>query len=298
MHKGVLTIPKKRSPRRGYIITGSRIHVGSHAFQMVPMRSRISNRKTVRYRKINGVYRPCYVYKFRGKEIVRVVEDHRVGRSIYQPGYLKYKHNQPTMHKKIDDHLIKGIRQIAKSKREQSIALDFEREMIQPQRMVIVEGSKTETIKIEDFEMFGHTHPERSEPIPSTGDLRSLKELSPEFIIAGKSGKIYIMYIDNSIKYASWKARMHNRGASHHPIEYERYERYLKENKYKGKLSLWDYNFEFTSTELGRDLFYEETGVRLIPYKNPTTIELKDDPTLEKRVPSIPEYYMRKWKKQ
>lgn len=294
-----MKIAKKRVSNRGYIITGSQIHVGSKAFQMVQMRSKISNQKTVRMRKINGVYRPCYVFRYRGKEIVRVVQDLRLGRIIHQPGYLKYRQNQPTMQKEIDDNLIKGIKEIAKSENEQSIALDFERKLTQPQRMIIVEGGKTETLRINDFEMFGHTHPGHYEPIPSTGDLRNMKELEPEFIIAGKSGKIYIMYIDNVFKWNAWKARMHNRGGGSHPIPYERYERYLETDKYKGKgIRLWEYDSGFVSTELGRELFYEDTGVRLIPYKKPTTVELKDDPKLEKRVPSVPEYYLRKWKKQ
>lgn len=244
---------------------------------------------------IEGVERPCFVYNYRRKKIVRVIEDLRLGRTITQPGYLKYKHNQPTMMQEIDDHFAKGIKEIAKSNREQSIAIDFERDMIQPQRMIVMEGSKTETIKIKDFEMVGHTHPHWEEPIPSTADLRNMNELEPEFLVAGKSGKIHIMSIENPHKYVQWKYKMLNKSGATPPISQDHFNQLITQEKYKDRLHPHDIN-SYTRTELGRQLFYEETGVKLIPYKKPTTIELKDDPKLEKQVPTVPESYLKRWK--
>jgi hypothetical protein len=291
----VVIIAKKRSSNRGTIITGSHIQVGNKTYQFVPKHSKITNKKTVRMQTINGVERPCFVYNYRRRKIVQVVEDYRLGRVVNQPGYLKYKHSQPTMHKQIDDNLARGIKEIGKSKYEQSIALDFERNMVQPQRMVVMEGGKTETLKITDFELFGHTHPDWSEPIPSTGDLRNMNELEPEFLVAGKSGKIYIMSIEDGLKWKSWKSRMHNKKGASHPIPPERFNKLIEQDKYKYHFVQNDIS-SFTSTERGRELFYEETGIKLIPYRKPTTIELKDDPHLEKKVPTIPEYYLEKWK--
>lgn len=285
---------KKKASRTKYTITGSKINVNNKVYPFKARRSRITNKKTVRMRTINGVKRPCYVYQYHGKEIVRVVEDLRVGRIIQQSGYVKYSAREPTMEKTLDHNLIQGLKEVAKSDNEQSIALDFERNTWQPQRTVIMEGGKTQTLRIKDFEMFGHTHPNEIEPTPSTADLRSMKLLEPEFIVAGKTGKIYIMNIENKAKWEIWKARYYRQRPSAHPIPKDRFEKRIQEKPYKDHISKWRYS-DFTETELGRQLFYEETGIRLIPYKNPTTIEMKDDPHYEKEMPTVPASYLRKW---
>ena len=47
-------------------------------YPKVKRRSKVTNQKTIRVLKIEGEYRPCYVYKWHGKRIVQVVNDRRI----------------------------------------------------------------------------------------------------------------------------------------------------------------------------------------------------------------------------
>ena len=245
-------------------------------------------------RKIRGEERWVEIFKYKNKTYMRVFTDLRKSLEISQnENVKKWVYNKDTMTKTIPDNLAKGFKEIAKDKTEHSIMVDFERGLNQPQRSAIVQGGKNETLKYEDFELYGHTHPNRSEPVPSTGDIRNMKYLEPEFIIAGGTGKMNIINIEDPNTYDRWKSRMSRKGGASHPIRGERFDTLIKKDKYK-KLHGQDY-YTITKSKEGRDLFFEETGVKIYPYKKKTTIEMKDDPHLEKKMPSVDPYHLKKW---
>ena len=256
------------------------------------------------YRNINGKKRLCKITRKKGKIYIQVVEDRRKVQRIEQPRKVKeqyYSHGYypGTMKKELPDNLAKAISEIGKDDYEHSIAIDFERKMDQPQRMAVVEGGKVETIKIEDFEIYGHTHPNQDIPRASTGDLRNMNYMEPEFIVAGKSGKIFIYNIENPEKYRRWKRLNESNRPSDAPVKYGDFYIIQKRKKYKNnpkaqKVTPYDYE----QSEIGRELFFEATGIKIYPYKKKTIIEMKDDPHYEKRMPSIPYHYREKYYKQ
>lgn len=205
---------------------------------------------------------------------------------IYQP--YQIKRYESTMTKEIPDNIISSMKKLANNPREYSIGIDFERQLKQPQRMVVVQGGQSTTIKFPDFEMFGHTHPNSEYPIPSSGDLICLKPLMPEFIIAGKSGRTIILNIEDPKKYNKWLENRGQKDTSASPID---------SSKLKKKFGIVDYSFKYKygsallKDKKGREIFFKETGVRAYPYKKGSVVEMKDDPHLEKRVPTVPSSY-------
>ena len=256
----------------------------------------------IKKRKIRGEDRWVEIFKYKDKAYMRVFIDRRKDLEISQPEDVKKRtYNNKTMKKTIPDNLAKGFKEIAKDKREHSIMVDFERNLDQPQRSAIIQGGPSETLKYKDFELFGHTHPGSRFPGPSTSDLRTMNYLEPEFIIAGATGKMIIVNIEDPIQYDRWKSRMVRIAGGTNPIIWERFDNYLKKEKYK-KITGLDY-YMLSKSKEGRDLFFEETGVKVYPYKKNTTLEMKDDPHLEKkmpyyekRMPSVAPQYLKKWK--
>lgn len=176
------------------------------------------------------------------------------------------------MAKGLPANLMESFKELASNSREYSIGLDFERELRNPQQIVAIQGAKDFTFHIgKDFEMFGHTHPNRSHPEPSTNDLLNLQYGRPEFIVAGKKRgnikskfKAIIMNLEDEQKYREWK----------------------KDPK---ALIRFDLGYK-----RDRDRFFEETGVRIYPYRKGMKVQLIDDPKLEKGFPFFQEEALEK----
>ena len=170
-----------------------------------------------------------------------------------------------SMEKEISPEIINSVKQLAKSRREYSIGLDFERELKNPQQIVAIQGAETFTYHLhDDFEMFGHTHPSVENPAPSKNDLLNMKIGRPEFIVAGKTGKAIIMNIENEAFYRDWKKDPYSPS-------------WLNFNKKED-----------------RDKFFIQTGVRIYPYKKGMKVTLIDDPRLEKGFPFFSAYSLGK----
>lgn len=217
------------------------------------------------------------------------------GSNIVQSSRIKKELNENTMVKDFPENIAEAVKEISKGEYEHSIGIDFERLMEQPQRMVIIQGGKSETIKLEDFEMFGHTHPDWEEPIPSSADLESMYYLSPEFLVAGKTGKMIFMNIEDDEIHDKWIDKKLDPGD--HPIPYKDYKDLIKSSKYSGKLTPGDYE-NLNTTKAGRELFFDYTGVRLYPYKGKVVkIEMLDDPVVEKPYLDVPKEYLKEYHK-
>jgi len=206
------------------------------------------------------------------KQIKRWIERHprriKTGMTITQKGQVKNKipYIARTMTKEIPENLIEGVRKLVKDQdHEYSIDIDFERRDNIPQQMLIMRGGRRETIKVGDFELFGHTHPDESYPHPSNTDLRILYPLKPEFIIAQKTGKTILLNIENYPKWVNWK--------------------------YYGT----DVRTNLVDSKYGRDKIFEKTGVRVYPLLKNVKIELQDDPHYEKRFPRASKTIIEKW---
>lgn len=201
----------------------------------------------------------------------------------------------PIMEKELEPNIVQSLKALSKNPREYSIGLDFERKLRLPQTIVEVKGGEKQTIKFDDFEMFGHTHPDRVNANPSAADLRNLEMLRPEFIIAGKSGDMILLNIEDPQVYQKWRKKSeglpkYSRALSEEDIK--KYGENLLQQERMGKLLKY---------KKGRDVFYKETGVKIYPYKKGMKIEMIDDPNFEKKVPTIPataEYYRPEKKEQ
>lgn len=220
------------------------------------------HRRTYYIKTASGSYRPVK------KWIKQHPRKIKTSMKITQKANVKNKvpYISITMTKEIPQNLIDGVRKLTKDQEHEfSIDIDFERKDEIPQQMLIMKGGKRSTLKIGDFELFGHTHPGHTYPYPSNTDLRILLPLRPEFIIAGKSGKTIIMNIENYDKWQKWK----NSGTNIRP--------------------------NLVDTTWGRDKIYEQTGVRVYPMMKKVKIELIDDPHYEKQFPRAPKPFVEKW---
>lgn len=251
------------------------------------------------YRIINGKKRLCKIYKKRGNVSVKVVEDKRKVQRIEQSRKVKLRYPyRRTMEKELPDNLAKGVKEIGKDEYEHSIAIDFERDLKQPQRMAVVEGGKAETLKINDFEIYGHSHPDAAYPRPSNADIRNLRYLKPEFIIAGKTGRIQLYNIEDPQQYEKWK-QTHDYVPNANAITYDDLYKLSRRKKYKNLPDLYKiYPYNYSETELGREMFFDITGIKIYPYRKGTVIEMQDDPIYEKTMPSVPQHYQRKYHEQ
>lgn len=172
---------------------------------------------------------------------------------------------QRTMIKEIPQNLIDSIKTLVKdADHEYSIDIDFERHLETPEQMLVMKGGKRNTIKMGDFELFGHSHPNQKYPSPSNTDLKNMAPLRPEFIVA-QTGKAIIINIEN---YDVWK-----------------------------KYSESDKNVQTTldETQYDRDRLFERTGVRAYPFVKGLKIEIVDDPIREKHFPRASSHYLAKW---
>lgn len=243
-------------------------------------------------RKIKGNDRTVFCYrdengKLRTKILFRMGGDKRTTTIVNQPKSIR--RSARTMFRPLFSNIMKSFSQIGKSKNEYSIAVDLERFLAQPERIAIVKGGKTETMKIADFEFFGHTHPGERIPRPSTGDLRNMRALEPEFIVAGNTGTIHIYNVENRSSYSRWLKRKMKSGLHESSITQQEIQRTAKRKKYKNNPEVREiHQWNWEKTKLGRDMFFDITGVRIYPVKPDTNIELKDDPHPEtKQMPGL-----------
>ena len=173
-----------------------------------------------------------------------------------------------TMVKEIPQNLIDSIKALVKNTdHEYSIDIDFERHLESPEQMLVMKGGKRQTLKHGDFEMFGHSHPNQSFPYPSNTDLKNLKLMRPEFVVA-KNGKAIVMNIEN---FEKWK-------------KYRESDRTVTTN--------------WVDTQFGRDKLFEWTGVRTYPFVKNLKIEMIDDPIREKRFPRASSYQLAQWESE
>ena len=210
--------------------------------------------------------------------------------SIKQSEAVKAISPFPTMTREFPDNIAKGVRGLAEGDKEQSIAIDFERTLYQPQRLVAVEGSRTSTIRIDDFEIFGHTHPNSYRVMPSATDLLHMNYKEPEFIVAGQSGKIMFFNVEDPNKMMEWLEKSNEKGIFESKVGKDPISSKILLKKY-GRLGR-----SLLEDKEGREIFFQETGVKVYPYKKGMKIEMRDDPHLEKRMPSVSQKLLYKWK--
>jgi len=213
------------------------------------------------------------------------------GKRKYFAGEFVQAKSKMTMRKKFRTEVANSFRELAKGKNEYSIAIDFERRYKNPERMVLLRGGKGETQKVSDFEMFGHTHPDRALARPSHVDLQGISKGNPEFIVAGKkawnesTNQIMILQLKDQRKYNEWSTKMRFDGTKKQQKEQE--DRFYSED-------LWRSNF---ARKKDRDIFLEKTGIDIRPYKNNMMLEMQNDPIKEKRVPTINYGRLTRWQR-
>jgi len=184
------------------------------------------------------------------------------------------------MTKEFPDNVKKSMGELAKNHdREYSLMVDFEKPLKQPQRIIVIEGGEHQTLRFPDFEMFGHSHPDQLNPMPSLADLTGMELNKPEFIVGGKTGRTIILNVENEKKWLDWTTRQWKK----------------KEDTYSYFLRKYDKIMRLSRKE-DRELFFKDTGVRVYPYKKGTKIEMLNDPKYEKKVPTVSGKYLKKWR--
>jgi len=251
------------------------------------------------YKRVNvkGHYRHYYVCDGKGgyKRVRRYISPHqrRVQTVTYitQPAKVKKQliragydsDDVKVMSKDVPKNLIEGIKTIAKDQdNEYSVAIDFERKKKRPEQMLVMKGGKNTTLKIRDFELFGHTHPGHYFPYPSMVDISNMRPLYPEFIVAGKSGHAVILNIEDFDKFREWVFDYRTSSEA----DRKKPELFLPRNVER----IFDW-------EKAREDFFRKTGVRVYPLKKRVKIQLKNDPDPErpKTIPYVPRYLLYKW---
>lgn len=192
------------------------------------------------------------------------------------------------MQKRFRIELADSFRKLASGRNEYSIAIDFERHLKSPERFVVVRGSRISTKTIKDFEMYGHTHPGETFPIPSAADLRNKREGEPTFIVAGNSpNNIIILEIKDLTQYKKWK-----KTARHLPRNSSAT---IKSDFIKKYGEATTYLIDNLTNKTGRDMYLGLTGVKITPYYEGMKIDLNDDVIREKKVPTVSEWDLNKW---
>jgi hypothetical protein len=179
------------------------------------------------------------------------------------------------MEKEIPHNIILSSKELVEGhNREYSIGIDFERELEQPQQILIQQGATDFTYKLNDFEIYGHSHPNKVIPNPSRKDLLNLRYGKPEFIIGGKKPiwygneqkplevelerRLFFFNIEDPKKYNEWKRETNPKIP-------------------KIKINL----------DRERERFFKATGIKIYPYKKGLKLKLMDDPKLEKGFPKF-----------
>jgi len=181
----------------------------------------------------------------------------------------RIKHIQLPMEKAIPDNIMRSAVEIAKNedKREYSIAIDFERHLEYPERLVALKGGRSKTFRLDDFELFGHTHPNRNRAFPSLLDLETMHIARPEFIVAGITGEIMFFNVKDPKRYIEFSRRGSVKA---------------RKDLYHDKL----HNLDLTKLT-DRDEFFKHTGIEVMPYEKDMTIRMVDDLVPDKQMPTF-----------
>jgi len=213
-------------------------------------------------------------------------------------GKFRYKTYELTMRKKFREVLADSFRHIAKGSNEYSIMIDFERRYKSPERIVFLRGGKGQTIHIPDFEMFGHTHPNRSQARPSLEDLVGMSN-NPDFIVASKKNwkdwnkpdakfDISLIQIKNRYKYKEFVDKYW------YDVQFKsKAKKKEMKDKYYNEIA-WPLDVR---NKLKANLFEEQTGIRIWPYRKNMMVELPMDDIKEKQVPTISRSYLKKYQR-
>jgi len=184
-------------------------------------------------------------------------------------------YNTKTMIKEVPDNLIKGIKTLSKDQNnEYSIDIDFERSLETPEQMLVMKGGERTTVRVGDFELFGHTHPHSYNPHPSNADLYGMMPFKPEFIVAQKTGKTIILSIEDYDKFQEWRNKI---------------------NIHDPKTSQVGRNID---SKWGRSAFFNATGIKVYPMVKNLKIEMIDDPRREKKFPRAGQAQVIQWHTQ
>ena len=173
-----------------------------------------------------------------------------------------------SMIKTLPAEIMNSTKELAKSEREYTIGIDFERELKMPQEIVALQGADTFTWRLKDIEFYGHTHPYEEKPGPSKNDLINMIFGRPEFIVAGNTGKTIILNIEDDNKYQKWK---------------------------RDPESMTYFMFDIDQDK-DREGLFNSTGVRAYPYEKGMKLKLIDDPKFEKPFPKFENWQLSKIK--
>lgn len=211
------------------------------------------------------------------------------------------KGDRKTMVKEFPENIKKSFAAMAKNQnRELSFMLDYERPETQPQRTATLQGGEESTVGNIDFELFGHSHPGDEVPSASTGDLYNMRLLYPDFIMSGDTGKVFFYNIENKDKFVEWKKNRTElirlgKLSNAFPIDSSEINYLLSLPEYKDKPQAKKVTHEnYYKTKVGQQMFFDITGVKIYT-KVPKIIEIRDDPTLEKQMPSISRHQLKKF---
>lgn len=234
------------------------------------------------YDRINQFKRKGFIIEEKKSNGDIVYKCTQKGRTMFLP-WLKQ-----IMKKRIPKHVMRAFNELGGNSNEYSIGLDFEDPFKDPEQIYAFQGGIDETLHLQDWEVFGHTHPNRNAPLPSTADIKNMKLFEPEFISAG--GHSIILILENKQKHDKWKRENINKEQHSYPIDIEWVKRHYK------KIDNVSDQFHLIFTKEGRKIFYNETGVRVEPWYPMMQIPMIKDAIREKkRIFNVPTNYLSKW---
>ena len=154
---------------------------------------------------------------------------------------------------------------------EYSIAFDFEPNEELPERIRINKGSEYRTKSLNDFELFGHTHSEWLElPVPSVQDICDMRVCFPEFLL-NHAGMGIVYSVEDLDKWKSYcKKHKNDKRLGERVLDFMWTK---KDMGIEEKLPMEYYENPY-AFEIGRNYFFEKTGVKVAPITNATTIQL------------------------
>ena len=197
----------------------------------------------------------------------------------YYPKYHK-RMKPELMEKELGIEIMNASRELAKEDREYAIGIDFEKPLKDPQRILAQRGEEQKCIKIDDVEIFGHTHPHENYPNPSLQDLSTMVPYKPEFIVAGKSGKIIIIEIKNPTKYREWLSTVNEKIKTDKKMQGGMVPLFSK-NKEEGSIKTAFPNLNYL---LDREVFLLKTGIQVRDYKPNMKLKIPKDINYEKGI--------------
>ena len=132
-------------------------------------------------------------------------------------------------------------------------------------------------------------------------DLRNMQLFEPEFIVAGMSGKITFLTLEDMSTYKKWIEKRSHLAANKIPMSnYDVMKGLERFPEYRGIVR--DYG-EFFMTKKGGDFFRKLTGIKAVPYEGkPIKLKMIEDIYREKPIkkffPSVPESYLKEYQRK